>query len=33
LKNGVLADLIPTMLDIKGLEIPKEMTGKSLIVK
>ena len=28
---GVLADIAPTMLQVMGLEIPKEMTGKSLI--
>jgi len=29
--GGVLADLAPTLLDMMGLEIPKEMTGKSLL--
>ena len=29
--NGVLADIAPTLLDCMGLEIPAEMTGKSLI--
>ena len=33
LKEGRLADLIPTMLDIMGLEKPQEMTGESLIEK
>ena len=33
LKEGKLADLAPTMLDIKGLEKPEEMTGESLIEK
>ena len=33
LKPGRLADLAPTMLDIMGLEKPKEMTGESIIVK
>ena len=32
LKDGRLADIAPTMLDIMGLEKPKEMTGESLIV-
>ena len=32
LKEGKLADLAPTMLDIMGLEKPNEMTGESLIV-
>lgn len=33
LREGRLADLAPTMLDIMNLEKPKEMTGESLIVK
>lgn len=33
LKEGRLCDLTPTMLDIMGVEKPKEMTGESLIVK
>lgn len=33
LKEGKLADLAPTMLEILGLEKPKEMTGNSLLVK
>ena len=33
LKEGRLADLAPTMLDIMGLEKPAEMTGESLISK
>jgi len=33
LKQGILADLAPTMLDIIGLAKPEEMTGKSLIEK
>ncbi len=33
LKNGRLADLAPTMLDLMGLEKPEEMTGESLIVR
>ena len=31
LKNGKLADIAPTILDIMGIEIPTEMTGESLI--
>jgi len=31
LKDGKLGDIAPTMLDILNLEIPKEMTGTSLI--
>ncbi len=33
LKEGKLADLAPTMLEIMGLDKPEEMTGTSLIVK
>ena len=33
LKEGKLADLAPTMLDIMGLEKPEEMTGESIIEK
>jgi 2,3-bisphosphoglycerate-independent phosphoglycerate mutase len=33
LKNGILADVAPTLLSIMGLEIPAEMTGKVLIEK
>ena len=33
LKNGRLADLAPTLLDIMGLEKPEEMTGESLLIK
>lgn len=32
LRNGRLSDIVPTMLDLMGLEKPLEMTGKSLIV-
>lgn len=31
--DGILADVVPTMLDLMGLEKPAEMTGKSLLVK
>ena len=31
LKNGKLADIAPTILDIMNMEIPNEMTGDSLI--
>jgi 2,3-bisphosphoglycerate-independent phosphoglycerate mutase len=31
--GGKLADLAPTLLDLMGLEIPEEMTGRSLVVK
>ncbi len=30
-ENGVLADLAPTLLEVMGLPVPPEMTGKSLI--
>ena len=33
IKNGKLADLTPTMLDIMNLEKPKEMTGDSLLIR
>jgi 2,3-bisphosphoglycerate-independent phosphoglycerate mutase len=33
LQDGILADIAPTMLDILGIKKPKEMTGKSLIIK
>ena len=31
IKEGILADVAPTLLAIMGIEIPKEMTGKVLI--
>ena len=31
--DGRLADLAPTILDVMGMDVPAEMTGKSLIVK
>ena len=33
LRDGILADVAPTMLELMGLPIPSEMTGKSLIIK
>ena len=33
LKNGKLADIAPTMLELMGLDEPAEMDGQSLIVK
>ncbi|MGA0616686.1 2,3-bisphosphoglycerate-independent phosphoglycerate mutase [Paracoccus sp. KR1-242] len=33
LSNGRLADIAPTVLDLMGLDLPPEMTGKSLIVR
>jgi 2,3-bisphosphoglycerate-independent phosphoglycerate mutase len=32
LREGILADVAPTMLEIMGLEKPAEMTGESLII-
>lgn len=31
LEDGILADIAPTILDVMGIEKPKEMTGHSLI--
>jgi 2,3-bisphosphoglycerate-independent phosphoglycerate mutase len=33
LREGRLADLAPTLLELMGLECPPEMTGKSLLVR
>ncbi len=33
LKEGILADIAPTMLELMGIEKPIEMTGNSLIIK
>ena len=32
-KEGVLADVAPTVLDLAGLAKPEEMTGTSLLLK
>ncbi len=32
-EGGILADIAPTILDIMGIDRPKEMTGQSLIVR
>jgi len=32
-EGGRLSDIIPTILDLAGIEIPAEMTGKTLILK
>jgi 2,3-bisphosphoglycerate-independent phosphoglycerate mutase len=32
LRDGTLADLAPTILELLGLPVPKEMTGRSLLV-
>ena len=31
--DGALCDIAPTMLELLGVDQPKEMTGKSLIIK
>jgi 2,3-bisphosphoglycerate-independent phosphoglycerate mutase len=31
IKEGILADVAPTILDIMGIEAPGEMSGKSLV--
>jgi len=31
-KSGILADVAPTVLELMGISIPREMTGKSLIL-
>ncbi|MBK9146456.1 MAG: 2,3-bisphosphoglycerate-independent phosphoglycerate mutase [Flavobacteriales bacterium] len=33
LRDGILADVAPTLLDLMGMEKPVEMTGSSLIVR
>lgn len=32
LREGILADIAPTILDMMGIEKPKEMTGETLII-
>jgi 2,3-bisphosphoglycerate-independent phosphoglycerate mutase len=32
-EGGCLADIVPTLIQVMGMEQPKEMTGKSLLVK
>jgi len=32
-EGGRLADIAPTLLDLMGLDVPKEMTGRSLLVR
>ena len=31
--GGCLADIVPTLIDLMDMEQPKEMTGKSLLIK
>jgi len=33
LRQGILADIAPTVLDLAGIAQPAEMTGKSLLVR
>ncbi len=33
LRDGKLADVAPTILDLMGLSLPNEMTGQTLILK
>lgn len=33
LRDGILSDIAPTLLDLLGVEVPAEMTSKSLIIK
>lgn len=33
LRNGILADITPTLLELLNVEVPADMTAKSLIVK
>jgi len=32
-EGGCLADIVPTMIEMMGMEQPKEMTGTSLLIK
>lgn len=32
-ENGCLADIVPTLIEIMGMEQPVEMTRKSLLIK
>ena len=32
-EGGCLADIVPTLIEMMGMEQPKEMTGKSLLVR
>ena len=33
IRDGILSDIAPTLLDLMGVEIPEDMTSKSIIVK
>lgn len=30
-RDGILADVAPTILDLMGIEVPAQMTGRSLL--
>ena len=32
-EGGCLADIVPTLIELMGLEQPKEMTGHSLLIR
>ena len=32
-ENGCLADIVPTLIQIMGMEQPEEMSGKSLLIR
>jgi 2,3-bisphosphoglycerate-independent phosphoglycerate mutase len=32
-EGGALCDIVPTLIELMGMEQPKEMTGKSLLVR
>ena len=32
-EDGCLADIVPTLIDVMGMEQPVEMTGKSLLIQ
>lgn len=32
-EGGILADIVPTLFDVMGIEQPAEMTGRSLLIK
>ena len=32
-EGGKLADIVPTLIDLMGMEQPAEMTGKSLLIR
>ena len=32
-RDGILGDVAPTILDVMGIEKPKEMSGSSLLIR